>query len=268
MLRFAKSWWVLWPCFVLVGSGASIQGNDKKKEEPQPLLKQADELKTTDEKDTKLVKSPRKTYAIKLTEGKTYQLNLGSKYFDTFLRLEDAAGKEVAFNDDDGSTFDSHIVYKAAVTGDYKIIVTSADGKFGKFNLLVIEADKKALPQTGSRFKGKPSELKTPVHGELNENDPTALHRYYKIYSVQLEKDKNYRLETRADDPKRPHGQPLPRRRRRNPARVGRLQQEGRSPGARIVHKAAKTGTYRVIVTTRPMLQTGKFVLEIAPIVR
>ena len=44
--------------------------------------------------------SPRKVYKVKLTEGKTYQIDLKSKDFDAVLRLEDPAGKEIAFNDD------------------------------------------------------------------------------------------------------------------------------------------------------------------------
>ena len=32
--------------------------------------------------------------------------------------------------------------------------------------------------------------------------DAAALQRYYKVFTVQLEKDKSYRFESRADDPK------------------------------------------------------------------
>src|SRR5437763_934712 len=124
-------------------TGVSLDAGDakgKKKEEPVPILKKADELKASDEKDTKLTKSPRKTYAVKL----------------------------------------------------------------GEFNLTVTEADKKALVRTGSRFLGKPMavEPKTTHRGELDEKDPTALQRYYKLFSVQLEKDKTYRFECRPADPK------------------------------------------------------------------
>src|SRR5450755_392722 len=76
---------------------------DKKKGEPKvsgAVLNKVDELADTDPKDTKLTNSPCKVYKVKLTEGKTYQIDLKSKEFDAVLRLEDPAGKEVGFNDD------------------------------------------------------------------------------------------------------------------------------------------------------------------------
>src|SRR4051794_23975264 len=92
---------------------ANVQAGEKKN---ATLLNKNDELKDTDEKDTKqfLMDSPRKVYKIKLVEGKTYQLDLKSMDFDAVLRIEDAAGKEVAFNDDapGEKTLDSRIVYK------------------------------------------------------------------------------------------------------------------------------------------------------------
>ncbi|HEV3255490.1 MAG TPA: hypothetical protein VG013_01295, partial [Gemmataceae bacterium] len=64
--------------------------------------------------------------------------------FDTFLRLEDPAGKEVAFIDDDEQpALDSRIIYRAPKTGEYRIIATCFDGKTGKFTLDVVAASPK-----------------------------------------------------------------------------------------------------------------------------
>ena len=112
------------------GIGRHAKKAEKKKEPTPPLLKKADELKASDAMDTRLTKSPCKTYPISLTEGKIYQIDLSSKFFDAFLRLEDAKGKPVAFNNDaDSSTFDARIVYKAAQTGDHKIIAANMADK-------------------------------------------------------------------------------------------------------------------------------------------
>ena len=82
---------------------------------------------------------------------------------------------------------------------------------------------------------------------------------------MQLEKDKTYRFEAKADDPKTMSVNLF-----LEDAEGGLLTSSGFSKDkdkdsvtARIVHKAAQTGAYRVIVTTKAGPQTGKFALEI-----
>src|SRR5947207_15850668 len=78
-----------------------------KKPAPKPLLTKAEELTENDEKDTheKLKNSPRKVYKMMFEAGKTYQIDLKSKDFDSVLRVEDPAGKAVAINDYSMATF-------------------------------------------------------------------------------------------------------------------------------------------------------------------
>src|SRR5258708_3532807 len=134
MRQHCKFWSPL--CVLALGclllGGMSITAGDKKtdkKKEPSkskvPVFSASAELKADDEKDTKagLTGSPRKVFALKLTGGTTYQIDLKSKNFDTYLRLLDEKGSEVAFNDDaDPNTLDSRIVYKPAKTADFKIV--------------------------------------------------------------------------------------------------------------------------------------------------
>src|ERR1019366_5282233 len=82
---------------LLVGAPKAL-GAEKKKDDCV-LLSETDSLADSDAKDTKLKGSHRKIYKITLTEGKVYRIDLSSKDFDAFLRLENPKGKEVAFND-------------------------------------------------------------------------------------------------------------------------------------------------------------------------
>ena len=131
---------------------------------------------------------------------------------------------------------------------------------------MVTEAGKNVPLLTGSRFHGKPVELalrngKTTYPGELDEKDPAALQRYYKLFSVKMEKDKTYRVEGRADDPKT-----LAVNLFLEDADGALLTSSGFSKDsvtARVVHKAARTGSYRVIVTTKSVQQIGKFALDV-----
>jgi hypothetical protein len=261
----------------LVDSRAGDKKGEDKKGEPkkaEQFFSKSDELTTKDEKDTHalVANSPRKVYKVMLTAGKTYQIDLKSKDFDAFLRLEDAAAKELAFNNEalgSADKFHARIVHKAAKTGEFKIIATSFDrgsGKVtGKFTLTVLEAD--AFPVT-SIFKVKGMELKLKAgtaryEGALTDKDPVAF-RPYKLFTVQLEEGKTYQIDHRnnGDDKKfDPYlfledadGAPL-------------ASDDDFSPpslDARIVYKAAKTGVFRVIATTVGQSpRTGKFVLEI-----
>lgn len=145
-------------------SNASALAGEKKEGKAELLFSKNDSVTDDDEKDTKLKKSHRKMYTVKLTEGKTYRIDLSSKEFDTFLRLETAAGKEVAFNDDidfASKLLDSRIIYTAPKTGDYKIIVTSFDAKMGSFTVemkLASEAEstEAVLAQRVASFGGSP----------------------------------------------------------------------------------------------------------------
>jgi hypothetical protein len=257
---------VLHPGFDLC---AGDKKKDEKKAEQAPLLKKSAELKPSDEKDAKRTKSPRKIYTIALAAGKTYQFDLASKDFDAYLRLEDAAGNEVAFNDDAGaSTFDSRIVYKAAKAGDYKIIVMSYDARAGNFTLTVIEADKKAIVSTGSRFQGKAIELtrkdgKFGYAGELTETDNASFKRYYKLFTVELEKGKTYRIESRPDDPKTFDAYLFLED--SDGVLLDSAGPGGENRQARIVYMATRAGAYRIIASTARTDQTGKFALEVGP---
>jgi Ca2+-binding EF-hand superfamily protein len=77
--------------------------------------------------------------------GKTYQIDHSSKAFDAYLYLQDPDGKVVSENDDNGSSLDSRIVYKATKTGKYRILATSVDGKgTGAYTLTVRQVESKS----------------------------------------------------------------------------------------------------------------------------
>ncbi len=288
-IRVAASCTALVCVIAALFSNLSLRAGDKKKDDAQkgakkeekktegptkaePILSKTGELKATDEKDTKLKQSPRKLFPIKLVEGKVYQIDLKSKDFDAYLRLEDPAGEQVAFNDDlDASTTqDSRIVYKAAKSGDYKIIVTSFDKKAGNFSLAVVEVSDKAPLLTGSRFQGKAIALKlvngkVAFTGEFTEADPSHFKRYYKLFTIRLEKGQIYRIDhrSRGDDPKFDPYLVL----EDTTGALLEIDDDGgdKALDARIVFQPAETGTYRIIATTVPVNQIGRFVLEVGP---
>jgi thiol-disulfide isomerase/thioredoxin len=125
-------------------------------------------------------------------------------------------------------------------------------------------------PDTVSNFKGKPVTLtlkdgKVAYPGVLNSEDAVFQKHYFKVFTVTLEAGKTYRIDhkERGGDPKfdallfleDAAGTQLDVNDDWNPPNLD----------SRIVHKAAKTGTYRIVATTLIPGQTGKFSLEVSP---
>src|SRR5471030_2477049 len=74
--------------------------DDKKKAAKSQELNVEGELVDADAKDKVRQMSYCKVYTFKMTEGKTYQIDMKSNVIDSYLRLEDSTGKEVAHDDD------------------------------------------------------------------------------------------------------------------------------------------------------------------------
>lgn len=125
------------------------------------IFEKNDELTAGDERDANIFATdmPRKVYKLKLTAGKTYQIDMKSTDVDSILRLEDSDGKELAFNDDAPGelTLDSRIVHKADKTGEYRIVATCLKSttrkQAGKFTLTVAEVEP-AGDLAGSKWIG------------------------------------------------------------------------------------------------------------------
>jgi hypothetical protein len=92
-----------------------------------------------DATDAVQTRSVCKIYAIKLAKGKAYQIDMMSKDVDSFLRLEDASGKELAQDDDSGGNRNARIRFECPENGEYRIIATTYLGGTGSFTMMVKE---------------------------------------------------------------------------------------------------------------------------------
>ena len=87
-----------WACLLTAGASRAAAQDKKESGNAETSFSKSDEPTADDEKDTtaQTKKSHRKSYQVKLTEGKAYRIDLRSKDFDTLLRVENADGKQVA----------------------------------------------------------------------------------------------------------------------------------------------------------------------------
>jgi len=123
------------------------------KDTGQVVFEQKGQLRADDPRDRVRVQSPHQVYEVKMTAGKFYTMAMnraagagkfdplaaGAGKFDPFLRLENAAGKQLAEDDDSGGNQNAYLVFLPEESGIYRIIVTSFDGSAGPYELSVRE---------------------------------------------------------------------------------------------------------------------------------
>lgn len=110
-------------------------GGDTGSEAPAPEVIDADETYTGFVDDT-----TRDTYTIALeaNQGVIVRADATDDSLDTLLILENAAGDEVALNDDrDSDDLNSTLIYVAPVAGQYTIVMTNYSGTRGDYVLTV-----------------------------------------------------------------------------------------------------------------------------------
>jgi S1-C subfamily serine protease len=101
--------------------------------------KDAKTLVRANPKTGERTESHHKVFTLQVEAGATYVIDLNSRDFDAFLRLEDASGKKVFENDDGFETgTDARIAFRPVKAGTYRIVTTSYHaGKTGAFTLTV-----------------------------------------------------------------------------------------------------------------------------------
>jgi tetratricopeptide (TPR) repeat protein len=88
---------------------------------------------------TLTIKKREQVHSLKLVAGKTYVFELGSKVFDTHLRLEDAQGKLLADDMHAGSNLNARIIYTATQDGTYRLVAASVQQETGAYTLTIWE---------------------------------------------------------------------------------------------------------------------------------
>jgi hypothetical protein len=80
-----------------------------------------------------------KVFTVELEAGKTYQIDMRSANFDSYLFFESPDKRLLAQDDDSGGYPDARIIYRATETGKFRVIAShfGAPGVLGQFNITV-----------------------------------------------------------------------------------------------------------------------------------
>ncbi|MCS7044757.1 MAG: hypothetical protein NZO58_00220 [Gemmataceae bacterium] len=84
-----------------------------------------------------------KVYSVKMTAGTTYQIDMMKsdprEQLDPYLRLENAAGNNLAQDDDGGEGLNARILFVCPATDTYRVVATTFGGSIGNYTLRVQE---------------------------------------------------------------------------------------------------------------------------------
>jgi hypothetical protein len=92
-----------------------------------------------------------KVFLVEMEAGKTYQIDMVSTNFDSYLFFE-SPGKNLLAQDDDGGGYpDARIIHKATETGKHRIIAShfGNGGNLGQFSITVRLTDGAPLLKPG-----------------------------------------------------------------------------------------------------------------------
>jgi thiol-disulfide isomerase/thioredoxin len=199
-----------------------------------------------------------KPFTCRFEQGKTYQIDLASTDFDSYLYLFGPDGTKLGEDDDGGGELNSRLVWTAAVTGKYRILATSLNGQdTGNFTLSVAETvTPKAQPVKVTTLKlsaGKATE-----EGRLTEESPRFLKKPAQHYEIALEGGKTYQIDLASTDfdaflyLQDKLGRPL-----------SQDDDSGGNTNARIVYAVKDSGTYRILAASFNNGGVGAYTLTI-----
>jgi S1-C subfamily serine protease len=115
------------------------------------VLEKRDRLTSEDSRDKVLKQAHHKVFTFKMSPASIYTLDMASKKVDCFLRIEDAAGKQLAADDDGAGNLDARIVFRPSKDDTYRIIATTFQpNQTGPFKLTIRQLDANDLLVQGN----------------------------------------------------------------------------------------------------------------------
>ena len=206
-----------------------------------------------------VLQKPAKTHTVKLTGGKTYQIDMVSADLDSYLRLDDSTGKTVAVDDDSGGNLNARIIHTAAKDDTFKIHAITFDGQFGNYVLTVKEitlAPVKVIAMKAPAA-GQPSEHE----GKIDLTDPKDAKLKVtpcKIHSIELKAGKTYVVDLIS---KNKDIDPFLRVEDNKNTELAYDDDGGEGLNSRLEFAPPADGTYRLVATT--LKGVGEYTLRV-----
>ena len=205
------------------------------------MAKVESSLKTDDEKDP-VQKQPCKVFTVDFKSGQNYKIGMVSKEIDSYLRLEDATGKELAKDDDSGGLVNARINFHCRMEGTYRVICTTFNGGTGPFTLTIQETP--VAKPVALDLKDGTAKVEAKLTG-MDAMDAVQTNSVCKVYGVKLAKGKSYQIDMMSKDV-----DSFLRLENSAGKELAKDDDSGDGRNARIQFACNEDGEYRIIATT------------------
>jgi hypothetical protein len=188
-----------------------------------------------------------KVHIVKMVPGREYTIRMDSNQIDSYLRLEDSNGTQLAQDDDSGGNLNAKIVFTPTKADNYRIIATTfAGGMTGPYTL--------SVRPSGER------KVVLNVNGQITNADPFDVQRqscHHRLHTFKMVAGKSYNIQMNSNQfaPCLRLEDALGNQINQAASGIGQTQLEFIPP---------KTDTYRIIITTLGASQTGMYSLVVA----
>lgn len=126
--------------------------------------------------------NPKGIHKTKLEKGKYYKIDLTSGQFDTYLRIQNTAGIEIAKDDDGGQGLNARLLFTPPQTAEYDLVADSFAGNGqGKYVLEVAMMMPAGPPQK--------------IMGKLDANSPIFKKLPHHTHKMKMESGKLYVID-------------------------------------------------------------------------
>jgi hypothetical protein len=166
--------------------------------DPKPAVVTEKELRfdgKLSEDDPKVMDKPAKIHAVKMSPNKTYIIDMESREFDAYLRILDAGGKQLAYDDDGGEGLNSRLRFTPPREGDYQIVATSFGPGKGSYLLKVRVAQEAPVDPKAKPAPLVATEKESSVEGKLANDSPMIMGKPAQVHTVKMSGDKTYLID-------------------------------------------------------------------------
>jgi hypothetical protein len=184
---------------------------------------------------------PFNLHYVQLTAGRTYMIRMASSDFNTNLTLENLPGKVLACDRDDYDALNGAMLFRPAVTGQYRLIATSASPTEGFYTITIRE-----MPVLIS------------AEDALTTADPRENDCHVRFHDVPMTAGRRYIIDLESNE-----FAPFVKLLNAEGSMVAFADECGPMHNARVIFEPTVTGTYRLVTTTWGPHETGTFRLYV-----
>jgi hypothetical protein len=168
--------------------------------QPQPALEKDVRIEgALANNSPKVQGKPAQIHKLKMSPGKTYIIDLESTDFDTYLRVLDSRGKELAKDDDSGEKLNARIRFTPPKEDTYQIVATRFGSGQGNY-LLKVRVERPALEKQPAGPVLVLTDKEHQFEGRLAQNSAQVLGKPAQVHTVKMTADKTYVVDLESTD--------------------------------------------------------------------